>query len=501
MTSAPAVSEQALVIHLYVTDKAYEQLRATWKACAETLGMTHLIAPLGLPDELPLDSADLPRSGAIAARQTRHGRSGQRQAIVRRHHEVLILSIALTGGAGTEWADLERAWESAVTPTRDWVLSEVQIFAAGHADTDDRAQLTAHLPGNPPPGPPVVVDGHTMLWETAGEPDSRPLRRIVAVTISGRSAESDAWLWSRGDDQLPPFARYLLHTGKIRYQLRVRDRYDQEVHIRTVADAADAATAEARHALLSGQGTLSELLDARTRLARGSIRSAGLVEVQTRLLEMSRTVEIAVSNMASLAEADLGGLFGDDRALAGWFIARLADDAHYLEAAARRIHEVLSALSMAIDGALDGRREELHRLDAATTLRRERLNLLQTAVIGSALMVLAAIQAFQYQISLPRPLVVPILASMGTATLLLATIALWVRSDHTALTWTGRIAGGFTCASFGWLAVTIIAHLTIMRPAPAALSMVISALAFTAGLLLSGRLMTRFPRVLADRDP
>ncbi|HEX2315615.1 MAG TPA: CATRA conflict system CASPASE/TPR repeat-associated protein [Thermomonospora sp.] len=480
------LTDQALVVHLFVTDDARDALRTAWDACSAALGMDRPVAALGLPEDLP---GDLPRAGAVAARQTADRR---RQAIVRRHRDVLVLSAAL---AGDDWADLESAWTSAIPSAGDRAFGETRIFAAAGRPT---GEVGERVPGTPALGPPAIVDGHTTLWETAGGADDRRLRRIVALSHEGRSAESDAWLWSRGDDGLPPFARYLLHIAKIRYQLRVRDRYDQERHVASVGRDADAAVAEARRVLLTEPPAPAALLDVRARLAAQTVRSTGLVEVRTRLAEMTRTVEIAVSNAHAPAHR---GLFGDDRALAEWFAQRLADDAHYLEAAAQRVHDVLAALSMAVEAALDERREEVRADEAAAALRRERLNLLQTAIIGAALMTLAAVQALQYRPPLPPSLRPPVIAALGAVTLLLATMALWTRSDHAVPVWTGRIACGLSCATLGWLGTSAVGHLTTARPSPPALTLVIGSLAFTVGLLTSLRLVRRHPRSNTPGDP
>lgn len=463
------LADRALVVHLFTLEDAYPHLRSTWQAGATGLGMTRWIAALGLPDDLPADPAALPRLGAVAARQSEDGR---RQAIVRRTHGALILSLVLLDD---DWAAAESAWAAAVETGEDWVLGEARIFAAA-GPSDALAALGAAWRL----GSAVTVGGHTTAAEVAGRSDDRRLRRIVAVSDPLRSAESDAWLWSRGDDLLPPFAAYLLHLAKIRHQLRVRERYDQDVHVDQVSREADAAARDARRALVS-PGPLSDLLDVRAVLAARTTGPAGLAEVRTRLSDMRRTVEIAVSNARAPVAT---GLFADDLGLAEWFAQRLDDDVHYLETAAERVRDTLAALSASIDGALEKRREQLRAEDAAHTLRRERLNLLQTAVIGSALMVLAAIQAFQYRPPVPRSVVPPVVAALGGATLLLATLALWVRSDHPALAWTGRVTAGLTGAGLAWLAAAVVAHLATGHPAAPAVTLPLAGASFAAGVLL-----------------
>ncbi|GAA3017561.1 CATRA conflict system CASPASE/TPR repeat-associated protein [Streptosporangium longisporum] len=461
------LTDPAFVVHVFGPATGYDDLRPVWTACADALGMTAPIPSLGLPVDLP---ANLPRSEAVAARQAPDQAV---QAIVRRNHDTLILSVALFG----DWDTMQTRWTSAAD--NGWSFGEAWIYTAAGSD-----------PGDAVVGPSANVEGHTLVWEASGAPDDRRLRRFIALSQDDHLIESDAWLWSRGDERLPPFARYLLHTAKIRYQLRVRDDYDEEIHLRTVTRDTDALLAEARNALLVDSRSLPGLLTIRARLAAHTVQSTGLTGVRTRLTEMSRTVEIAAANARPPSRH---GLFADDLSLAEWFSHRLADDTHYLTAASERVHDIMSALSMAVEAALDQRREQLHAEESAAVQRKERLNLLQTAIIGSTLMILAAVQAFQYRLPLPPSLQAPLIAVLGTLALLLATITLWTRSPGPAQIWTGRLTTALASATVAWLVTTVVAHLITGHPSPVHATLLISSTVFCAAFLATLKFF-RYPK-------
>jgi hypothetical protein len=94
-------------------------------------------------------------------------------------------------------------------------LSPVVAAAAGQLDWPDCGVVRS----TPPLGPFAI-------WEAAKGPrdagtwDGRTHRHIAVMAPHDRGAELSAWTWSRGDAELTPLARYLLHAAKMRYELR-----------------------------------------------------------------------------------------------------------------------------------------------------------------------------------------------------------------------------------------------------------------------------------------
>ena len=214
---------------------------------------------------------------------------------------------------------------------------------------------------------------------------------------SRRWARADAWGWSRGDAGLPPSALYFLHAAKMRYQLRVYDRWPGLPDLQSRTEAAvsgamgilsgDVRTPGARAEHLR---TSDSMFAARGMLSVLVTDSAGLIASRSRLREMRATVDIAAANMAAVLKTwtpatKTAGLFADDRDVADWFSHRLDDDQVYLDAVCDRAQEAASALNFVIENALQERKEELQRREEAVQRRQDRVNLRQTAILGAVL--------------------------------------------------------------------------------------------------------------------
>jgi CASPASE and TPR Repeat-associated protein len=141
MMTAPVI-EQEFVAHLFVpldgphAAAGTEQARRIWAACGSRLRMIRSIAGLaGLA--LP-DGSIGPADGIIA---TRESDAGDRQAVLRRIHDVLNLSVALTRPAAASgpaaarrpgWSEFAQLWEQArgSGPDGGSLLGEARLFLA-----------------------------------------------------------------------------------------------------------------------------------------------------------------------------------------------------------------------------------------------------------------------------------------------------------------------------------------------------------------------------------
>ncbi|MGR3931907.1 CATRA conflict system CASPASE/TPR repeat-associated protein [Streptomyces sp. BRA346] len=511
------LTDQSLVVHLFVAttgprrSASYRRLREVWAACGPHLGMTHSVAATGLPDTLPEELGELPAAGAVAARRDR---AGLAQAVLRRHHDLLCLSVALSPAAGEQgaWDAWDRRWTGVAgadgDPEREWVVGEARLFVAYREATGAAAvgarELTeairAELPL--PLGPGVAVARPAVtLWEATGESDTgdsttRPSRRFVAVADDDGDGPRDTelWLWSQGGGAPPPFARYLADAAKLRYEMRVHAAHDSDLAspAGAVVDGALAAldgrspdddTGDDGQAHDRGE----ELARWRTRLLSLTAGSTGLTQWITRLREMRTTVHIAESNMR--AQRDAAGVpegghgpFAEDLALAAWFVQRLSDGLVYLEADRERARDALTALTVEAEHALQLRRE--------MTQRQSKVNLLQSAFLGAVLMVLAAIQSFAYEVPfLPPPAVPALIALLGALALLLATLVLWLATppESRAPARLGSLLAGLVGATAGWLASAVAVHAATGRATPTVLTWAVALPAFGCGWLAMRR--------------
>ncbi|TKK89571.1 hypothetical protein FDA94_09275 [Herbidospora galbida] len=264
--------EQQFVVHLYATLETAPAFRQLWAECRKVFGLTEKV--LDLPIEVPA-SRGYP-AGAEAA-LAGAGR-GDSQGIVRIHHDMLVLSVGLTGG---DWQTWDANW-SGVVSHRDF-LGEARLFLAHGGGVRSEPHWL---------GPVTTPDG-LAIWERGGDVDYRRTRRFLIAFEDDPVAS--AFVWSRGTPEIPPLARYLLHAAKMRYELGVwlRD---------------------------GGGRPIPGTFDAGRRI--GDIR------------RMRHTVDIAADNM--LRSFDLtplllqGGPFADDADLVKSLIERLDDDARYL---------------------------------------------------------------------------------------------------------------------------------------------------------------------------
>lgn len=299
-----------LVIHAIApldgpwAEVAYQQVRQIWAGVAEVLAATEPIGDRHLPVDLPATCALLPTGPIVAVRQ----RPDQRvQAILRREHDVVVLSVGWQADADADahtWAGWERQWDAVATAGTAELLGIVRLYLgigptaapSMSAGGDDLWQRDG-----------VSLAGCT-LWELPPFDDHhRAERRILAVAPDECHDALSGLVWSGGGGAIAPLARYLVDAAKVRYELRVR----------MAADDAIRATANG--------GT-----------------EAALTVLLTTLDDLYGTVDIARSNMTTALRAvvpgtaSLGGLFADDRETADWVAATLADDQRYLRNARER---------------------------------------------------------------------------------------------------------------------------------------------------------------------
>jgi predicted nucleotide-binding protein len=322
----PAGVDQQLVVHLFMpadgpsAEAAYAGLRDLWLGCRQFFLMREAIPGTGLPQHLPPTFRELITSaGYLADEET--ALAGQErpdadcQAILRRHHDVLNLSIVLAGPEGTSapasghswWQDLDSQWSFLSDRVAATMLGEARIYLARSAARPGRG-LDELLPAAARVShwelSRAATEGGLAVWEASPWTDGRTLRRLVlAFDDEAQTHElASSWAWSRGDVAIPPLARYLLQAAKLRARYR---------EWRSGADGPD-------HARQSEPPPI--------RLRTADLRS------------LRQSVEIAEHNMG-LVVGSAGllapeGPFADDLNLARWLRARLEDSLSYLAIAA-----------------------------------------------------------------------------------------------------------------------------------------------------------------------
>lgn len=474
MPGSATLQGSEFVGHVFVVadgparDADHRYLLGLWRRCCDQFGITEEI-----PDhshDPPDDLASAPGPGGVLAARRSTG-PGMHQMVLRRLPDVFCLAVlrapAATDGLG--WLELDAQWSSVLRQPTSGVIGSSRILQARLADPAGVPAVTDALGAVvrvavPATGAPkgwwksgTVLDvspsDRFAVWEVSDQPvppatwNGRAHRRIVVVAPAGGDAALSAWTWSRGDPEITPFARYLLHAAKARYELRVwetgqgfrRLRADTDevvaALLRMVSDASEAGRAPDR----------PELMAASVRLVGLQAGELGLVDRSTRLREMRRTVAIAAANMTSYAPDDQpGGLFADDRMLVSWLDRQLDHDATYLEAARDRAREV---------GALT---DQL--VQRGQQRRQELFNLGLTGIVGAILMVLAAIGSLRYTVPVPAPVKPAVVGALGAFAILVSMVVLRVVVPERRWTWLAVcVATALLGAAVAWIATSALA--------------------------------------------
>jgi len=523
------LSEHSLVVHLHLPvpdsagDPASLGLIRTWETCRTRLGMDRPAVATALPDELPAEPGELPASGGVAACRSRNA-----EAILQRRDDLLFLSVALTGTGDTaeRWPHLERHWTDAVGDTGDWLIGETRLFVA-YSDIEPRTAdvppevlgvLTATARGRQPgrlPPATWVAGPEAVLWEMPGTA-IRPLRRIVAITRDEERTVRDLerWLWSETTNRPARFARYLGHAAKVRHQLRLLSTATDPPDLGASIDGAlavlesarttsapDASAAEDSTTRTSAE-PLSALETAHGRLLTDLNGTDGVVRRIFELKNMRRTVEIAAANIRlespvihSVGEHE-SGLFTDDQEVARWSAHRLDDSIAFLELDRDYARDVVEILRARIDTTVQRRREALQERETAVRRWQNYINLLQTALLSAVIMILTAIQAFDYRPRfLPRSAVPAVIATLGALALFLATRALSsVNMGRRRFVWPDLLFAGLFASTAGWLTATLIVRFATGHPSPASLTWAVMTAAFLACCALRYTKSGKHPR-------
>ncbi|MFG3490593.1 CATRA conflict system CASPASE/TPR repeat-associated protein [Streptomyces sp. NPDC047972] len=340
--ATPELLDEHLVLHLVAplggprATAAYDAVRDLWTACRHLFDMDRALPGSGLPRDLPATATQLLRtaSGADDVRTlaAQENAEDDYQAVLRRHHDVLSLSVALAPRHDRPgWRLLTRQWEAVSHGRTEALIGEARVYLArlsastggsapplapSEAEAAVRGLLPHPLqtPGGPPQG--VTEQNRLHLWELAPGGDERSRRDFLLVAEADDEARASAWCWSSGGTSIPPLARYLLHAAKLRYQLRVWRCDNRAAELRARLDEATGHP---------GGGVPAGFPD-----STGA--SAEARRLVPRLRSLRRTVEIAADNMGRVlgGPPPYAGPFADDHALASWLSSAVDDEAGYL---------------------------------------------------------------------------------------------------------------------------------------------------------------------------
>jgi hypothetical protein len=451
------LTDHRLVLHLFApltgpdSATAHRQLDEVWRICEDRLGMTAEADP-NTPTNPPPATADQRRRGTVAGRRTPG--ANLREAWWDETGDVACLSVTLSQDASA-WNELHDEWAKA-TRALDLspLLGQAFVFTAltgpgRNSQAQRRRAIEQDLPTGIRPLDPgwadsaVDLDAGVVAHRLDQASDKTPIR-VMAVTapIQHDTALGDR-VWA---PELGPMARYLLHAAKLGYQRHIldADRRGLRAQLTRVNDALDRLQAE----LATGPTALDDdaLHRAQDELSLLRTDRSGIIDTSIQARRMRRTVQIAASNMAAVLPSGSGFAAADQR-VAAEMDQDLDDLGTYLDAAAERARHIAEIADR------EATRRVRLRSEAARH-RQERFTLTQTAIIGTLLMVLTAIQALSYRVPLPGPVKPALITTLGTAVLWLSVVALRLVAAPASRRSIECAAFGALVAAFTWLATS-----------------------------------------------
>ncbi len=459
------VRKAALLFHAFFATSGAEPAdpHPLWRA-AMTLGLRDQVNPY--PDELPVTTLGYSDRLEVLAAAQRRG-PGVHQALAFHQHDVLGVTVVIAPAAIDGWIGLDRTWRQVIdgVPMPGLIGTVTEYLGllsnpgplrftmrnrAAHAPASIGNRLRPQVPTSTGDWPNWWCRGGpgALVWELpATDPAIGTRRRLLVL---GREADEDAidrWLWSDETPGLVPFTRYLMHAAKLRHQSVLLA--GSLPRLRRAGDAAEAACNQLRD-YLDGEETTSvdRLIAADRVVSRVQTERTGLIAALADVRSMARTVEAAQLNMAAAAGSGAmdvsGGPFASDRQIAQWAVEQLRSEEIYLAAAQQRAKELAR-----VTGAVVAR-------DLSD--RQERLRLLQTSIIGSLLMALTGVQALQYVVPLPGPLLAPLLVTLAALALVLPiAVPSWSRGSVPRGWWPFNVALlALLGAAGGWLTASVI---------------------------------------------
>jgi predicted nucleotide-binding protein len=372
MPTTPVI-DQEFVVHLFAplggpqARPAYRQVRQVWTACSDRLGISQPVA--GLPGTILPAQEQLGLTAADGVLAIKEGQAAVRQAVLRRAHDVLNVSVALAQSvpegravratrqlapirpktrparSRMGWADYAALWAQASQPRSGAVLGETHLFLARTlpgrtgpvaAVAELGQALEPLLPYREDRAPHWWRRGSTTsagyaVWDTGLAPDTGTVREIIVVAPADRDEELSGWVWSDGTPAMPPFARYLMNAGKLRYEARLLDAWHQA---KSPGEDVEILLTELEAML--GPGKHSADSAAPLDSLRGRLRAEErrLASVDGELARLEHTVSLAQRNLLNRPDCDAAdgdtGMFAADQSLAKWLTGQIGSDRAYL---------------------------------------------------------------------------------------------------------------------------------------------------------------------------
>jgi predicted nucleotide-binding protein len=265
---------------------------------------------------------------------------------------------------GSNWKDYAALWARASQPRAGALLGEAHVYLArtqqgrtgpGQAPAGLGENLAPLLPYREDRSPGwhrrgIITTAGFALWDTEAA-DAGAVREIVLAATADRDEELSAWAWSDQSPAMPPFARYLMHAAKLRYEARLLETW----HGTAAAHVDGESLITELNAVLAAERPDGEIAvklgPLRTQL-RAEERRLTLLDGDMARLE--QTVSVARHNLA--AQPGCGpvdgpaGLFAADQSLARYLGDQVGSDRRYLQIKLGRVQSMLALATAELAG-------------------------------------------------------------------------------------------------------------------------------------------------------
>lgn len=466
---------KSLPSDIALCNDAREHLRRLWESC-NSLSIKDAIQGLCLPTSFPDKVAvDNPSFRTVAAKMSKAKHEKENidyQSFAFEYQDILGLVVSFETNSGesglARWKDLhDNLPARSASEVSKGIVGEIYVYGALYHDNAAEYAL-ASSPDDAPfhigmkigeevfrnlPGSQGEVwrastfnltDAGSYLWE--GEASNG--RRVLAVVAPLSKMDTlFEWLVWVDRTQLAPFARYLMHTSKIRFTQQIFERdickqREELPQIDSTLNGLLALHSNISEAEFTRHTTLSDFQAGLNRMQDASYR---LLYSISSLKEMRLTTQIAENNIkellslpASAYDLSISGHspFKQDFLRARWLREQIDIELGYLHAVRERVEE--------------GHNVMTRRLELETHKNARKLNelvLLQGSFIGALVVVLAAAQTLGMKPPFHERLYWPLVGLLGALALALPPIFThW----HEGLRRADLIAGGMLGAALMW---------------------------------------------------
>jgi hypothetical protein len=439
-------------------------LRRLWEACRmpladRGLGLSSPIAEMFGSSEFPSawSTPSVWLNVLASAERPLKSQSQFFSAYLFEYLDALGMSVGLAPNHDSaSWRDVFEQWKESrlATGSPPGTFGEALVFYSLYTDKGTPEELFSvvergmrEIPGAQVQAQSVhAADGGVFLWDAGMIAGTRSLMLVAPVDHDEAGMQLAYW---RDEKTLADLPRFVLHAGKLNYELEV---YNRDIAAIRAEEQRVEATLNRVLALQQeiAEGThltAAELAAAQGQLAHYQAAATGLIVGQTRIRELRRTVRIATENLAKAVPKFAGGALAPETSFfrtplnqGRWLARQATADIDYIAALRERISEVYRITQLRMEEAR-----------ARQERRKMKMDVTQTMLLASLGTCLGAMHAFHTEFPLRDVYQWPMIAFLMALAFALPLLLMNWWERYGWLEYVGGVFLGVTCA---WLTLT-----------------------------------------------